>query len=122
MKKDINQALTVVYRGLAVHKKSKTLCLKAVDLELKNVSADPEVQKMCARRIDTIVSSIKTETTDYKCLTEILEMLTPNKFTADIQRKIVNHLMEKYKDEECVWQIIAEREFAGEYFSTSEYM
>lgn len=115
MKKDINQALTVVYRGLAIHKKSKILCSKAIDLELKNVRSEKEVQDLCAKRIETIIKSIMLNMTDYTFLLDILQRLTQHPFTVDIQRTIVEWLLDKHKDEELVWHNMAEREFNGWY-------
>lgn len=117
MKKDINQALTVVYRGLAIHKKSKILCSKAIDLELKNVKSETKAQELCAKRIKTIVNSIMQNINDYRFLLEILQTLTHYPFTADIQKSIVEWLLDKHKDEELVWNTIAERDFKGRYLS-----
>lgn len=115
MKKDINQALTVVYRGLAIHKKSKLLCSKAIDLELKNVKSEKEAQDLCAKRIETIIKSIMQNMNDYRFLLEILQSLTYYPFTVEIQKTVVEWLLDKHKDEELVWHNIAEREFKGWY-------
>lgn len=122
MKKDINQALTVVYRGLAIHKKSKILCSKAIDLELKNVKSEKEVQDLCAKRLKTIITSIMQNMNDYRFLLDILQTLTDYPFTVDIQRSVVEWLLDKHKDEEYVWQNIAEREFKGRHFSLTAFL
>lgn len=116
LKKDINQALTVVHRGLLIHKNSKILCSKAIDLELKNVKSDKEVQELCVKRIEKIVTSIMQNMNDFRFLLETLQTLTHHPFTVELQKSIVKWLLDKYKDEESVWQTMAEREFKGMYY------
>lgn len=113
MKKDSNQALSIIYRGLAIHKNSEKLCSKAIELELNNAGEDIEVQSLCAKRIETIVNSVMKDINNYKFLLEILQSLTQYEFTSYIQKSIVIWLLEKYKDEELVWHTLAEREFNG---------
>lgn len=115
MKKDLNQALSIVYRGLAIHKKSEKLCSKAIDLELKNVGTNKDAQNLCAKRIETIIESVLTNLNEYNFLLEILETLTLHNFTVGIQKIIAKWLLEKHKDEEMVWHTLAEREFNGRF-------
>lgn len=116
MKKDLNQALTVVYRGLAIHNKSKMLNSRAIDLELKKVGKDNEGKELCAKRLETLVKSILANTNEYRHILDILQTLTEYDFTLDIQKIILNWLLTNHKDEELVWHTLAEREFNGENF------
>lgn len=113
LKKDAGQALTVAYRGMAIHKKSKILCTKAIDLELSITKSDKEAQEVCSKRIETIVTSIMQNMNDFKFLLEILQNVTHHSFTIGVQKLIVKWLMDNHKDEELVWQAMAEREFRG---------
>lgn len=114
-KKDAGQALTVAYRGMAIHKKSKILSTKAIDLELSNVKLDKESQEVCSKRIEMIVTSIMQNMNDFRFVLEILQNITNHLFTIDVQKLIVKWLLDNHKDEELVWQALAEREFRGSY-------
>lgn len=113
MKTDVPQALLTVYRGLAIHKTSHLLFSRAIDLELQNIGKEGERQSMCIKRLHTLTNTLLESIDDCSFLLECVEKITPYQFTVEIQSKMCNYVLNKYKNEELMWHRLAQREAKG---------
>ncbi|CAH1169626.1 unnamed protein product [Phaedon cochleariae] len=122
VKKDVNQALSVILKGLTIHQTSETLFSEAIQLELMNRGKDDwtdgsqNKDQLCCQKIQTYVDSIMKNIRSHQFLIKILELLNPYGFTKSVQDKIVKNLMERYPEEADVWHALAQRERNGDHY------
>ncbi|XP_056634164.1 U3 small nucleolar RNA-associated protein 6 homolog [Diorhabda sublineata] len=128
MKRDIKQALSVIHKGLTIHPSCQYLYIEAIQLELLTREKDDwpnnvEIQnrdEICYKKIETYVDTIFQNVDSYSCLINVINMLEPYSFTKNIQHKIIEHMMYKYRNEPEVWQTLAEREKEGQHYPVPE--
>ena len=115
---DPNTALTVLNKGLTIHKDSQLLYTEAVKLELSVVKDDTfqdDITKRVCQRVETYVHFISDHVKDCNYFIEILNLLEGYSFTAPVQDLIIEKLLENYSDKEFVWHTLAQRERKSKY-------
>lgn len=124
VRRDLNQALNVIHKGLTIHKDCQFLYSEAIQLELLNREKDDwpkdmTIQKtndeVCCEKIKTYVQSIFRNVNDLKYLFKILKLLEPHSFTQNVQNMIIDRLLQSHFNEELVWDTLAQRERHGKH-------
>lgn len=125
MKKDVNQALNIIHKALALHKHCKSFYTEAIQLEIlkrdqeqaDSSKTEKTDDKVVCEKIERYVQAIFDDLNDFEFVCDVLNQLDSHTFTKDLQDKIIKWLLDNYSDEEIVWHRLAQREKDGKNFT-----
>lgn len=118
-RKNINEALKIIYEGLRIHKDSKLLFESVINLELFKVKIKKrredilEIRERALKSIEVYTKLIFKYIDDFTYFIQILELLSKYKFTAPVQAQIIETLLNNHKNEPLVWDHLAKRRLNG---------
>lgn len=126
-RKEISTALSLICKGLTMHKDSRLLYTEAIQLEIYNaldgnfqLKVNPEEltdsQKLCLEKLQTYIKEINNNINDCEYCIELLNYLVDYNFTTPVQNSLIEYLMINYSNRALTWNVLAQRDWKGNCF------
>ncbi|XP_057332937.1 U3 small nucleolar RNA-associated protein 6 homolog [Microplitis mediator] len=118
--KDVDRARKYLLKGLHFHPESQLLYKDLLQLELTEASSSKDDTPVESKHARLIYQQAYKYIKDVNFIIELLDIASKYKDTKDLQKIIMDDLVENFSDEPKMWDTWARREFKGLSYSSNQ--